>query len=93
MWESLEVLNDFNPLTLKQVFLEIKNFLKKLEYPFLVESTTIKNAVFPYKTALPKSYVEINRMGSTKWTYHKKQSLATNYFIKLKIYFQRKNCW
>ena len=30
-------------------------------------------------------------MGSTKWTYHKELSFASNYFIFLKILFQFKN--
>ena len=49
----------------------MKTFFKKLEKRFLVESTKIKNASFPYKTALSKANVKVNRMGSSKWTYHK----------------------
>ena len=32
-------------------FLKKKNFFEKLEYRFLVETTSMKNATFPYKTA------------------------------------------
>ena len=67
----LNVLNVFNAVTLKQVF-------GKLEYRFLAESTTIENALFPYKTALSKTNVKTNRMGSKKWTYHKEHSFPTN---------------
>ena len=56
MWQSLKVLNDF------------LNFLKNAN-PF--ESTKIDNISFPYKTALSEANVKTNRMGSTKWTYHK----------------------
>ena len=43
------------------------NFLfTKLEYHFLVESTKIENAVFPYKAAVSEANVKTNRMGSTK---------------------------
>ena len=31
MWQLLEILNVFNTLTLKQIFLKTKNFFKKLE--------------------------------------------------------------
>ena len=51
MWQSLEILNFFNTLTLKQIFWKTQALLKKLEYFFLVESTKIENATFPYKTA------------------------------------------
>ena len=39
MWQSVEILNDFSTLTVKQIFWNTKNFFKKLEYQFLVEST------------------------------------------------------
>ena len=45
----------------------------------------IKSAVFPYRTALSKANVKV---GSTKWTYHKEPSFATNYYIFLKIEYQ-----
>ena len=64
---------------------------KKLEYRFLVESTKIENPTFPYKTALPESHVKTNRMESTKWTYHKARSFASNYSIFSKILSQFKN--
>ena len=52
----------------KQAFLEPENFFfEKLGYRFIVESITIENAKFSYKTALPKANVETNIMGSTKW--------------------------
>ena len=56
-------------------------FFKKLEYSFLVESTKIENASFPYKTAISEANVKTNRMVSTKWTYNEKQSFASNYFF------------
>ena len=68
-----------------------KAFFKKLEYRFLVETTKIENASFPYKTAIPESSVKTNRMVTTKWTYHKEQSFASNYLIFLKILFEFKN--
>ena len=78
------ILNVFITLTLKQVFWKTKPFLKKLEYRFLVESTTIGSATLLYKTALSKTNVKTSRMGSTKLTFHKKRSFTTNSFIFMK---------
>ena len=41
--------------------------------------------MFPYKTALSKARVKINRATSTKWTYLKERNFATNYFKKKKL--------
>ena len=87
MWQSLEILTDFNILTLKQIFWKTKTFFKKLEYRFLVESTKIENASFPYKTAISEANVKTNKMVTTKWTYHKERSFASNYFIFWKFCF------
>ena len=72
-------------------FLENKNLFQKLEYFFLIESTKIESALFPYKTAISEANVKTNRMVSTKWTYHKKRSFIRNHFTFLKIFFQFKN--
>ena len=86
------ILNDFNTFNFEIDFLENENlFSKKLEYHFLVESTKIENASFPYKTAISEANVKTNRMVTTKWTHHKEKSFASNYFIFLKILFQFKN--
>ena len=71
MWQSVEILNVFNTLTLKRIFWKTKTFFKNLEYRFLVESIKIENASFPYKTAISAVNVKTNRMVTTKWTYHK----------------------
>ena len=60
-------------------------FFEKLEYRFLVESTTMENLIFPYKTVLSEANVKTNWMETTEWNYHKEQGFATNYFIFLKI--------
>ena len=92
MWQSVKTLNDFNILTLKQIFCKTETFFQKLEYGFLVESTKIENAIFPYQTAISEANVKINRIVSTKWTYDKGWSFAINYFfLLLKILFQFKN--
>ena len=90
MWQSLKILNVFNTLTLKQIFWKTKTFFKKLEYRFLVESTKIENASFPYKTAISEANIKTNKIVTTKWSYQKEQSFASNYFIFLKILFQFK---
>ena len=52
-----------------------------LEYRFLDESNKIDNATFPYKAALSEIIFKTNRIGSTKWTYQKERSFASNYFM------------
>ena len=54
------------------------NFQKN-EYSFLDQSTETEKATFPYKTALSEANVKTNRMGSTKWVYHKERSFASNF--------------
>ena len=78
-------------LTLKQILWKTKIFFIKLENRLLVESTTIENAPFSYKTAISEANVKTNRMVRAKWTYHKERSFASNHFIFSKILFQFKN--
>ena len=85
MWQSLEIMNVFSNLILKQVFWRTKKNLK-LEYYFLVERTTNESATFPFKTAPSKGNVKTNWIRSKKWTYHKERSFANNYFIFWKLH-------
>ena len=55
MRQSKEILNVFNTATLKHIFWKTKNFFKKLEYHFLVESTKIENSCFYTKLPYQKS--------------------------------------
>ena len=66
------------------------SFSKNWSINFLFESTKIENASFPYKTDISEAHVTTNRIVSTKWTYQKERSLASNYFIFLKNLFQFK---
>ena len=79
--DNLKVSNVLNTLNLKQIFWKTKTFFKKLAYRFLVEATKIENTPFPLKTALSEANVKTNRMGTTKWTYHKEWSFSSNYLI------------
>ena len=90
---SPKILNVFNTSTLKKIFWKTNTFFKKLEYSFLAQSTKIEKTIFPYKTALSEANVKTNRMGNTRWTYHKERGFASNYFIFLKILFQFIKCW
>ena len=81
MRQSVEILNVFNTLTFKQIFWKVKTFPKNLEYRFLFESTKISNTSFPCKNAKSKANVKTNRMVTTKCTYHKERSFASNYFF------------
>ena len=91
MWQSVKILNVFNSLTLKEIFWKTKTFFKKPEYRFLVESTKIESALYPYKFAISEASVKANKMVATKWTYHKERSFTSNYFIFLKTLFQFQN--
>ena len=44
-----------------------------------------------YKTTTLESNVKTNKIVSTKWTFHKDWSFASNYFIFSEILFQFKN--
>ena len=62
-----------------------------MEYRFLVGSTKIEIASFPYKTAISEANVKTNKMVTTKWTYYKQRSFHSNCFAFLKILFEFKN--
>ena len=64
--DYVKILNVFNTLTLKRIFLKTKTFFKKLEDRFLVESTAIENASLSYKTAISEVNVKTNRIMTTK---------------------------
>ena len=66
MWQSLKIFNVFITFILKQIFWKTKNFIKNLEYGFLIESIKIENASFPYKTATSEANVKTNKMVTTK---------------------------
>ena len=57
----------FQYFNFEKQFVKNKNFLKKLEHRFLVESTKIENAIFLYKTAWSVANVKAKRMGSAKF--------------------------
>ena len=73
LWQSLEIMNGFNTLTLKQTFWKNENFFSW--------STKIENATFPFKIFLSEANVKTGRMGCTKWTYRIERIFAGNYFI------------
>ena len=77
----MKILNVLNSLFWNRFSGERKTFLKKLEYLFLVESTKIENSSFAYETAISEANVKINKMVTTKSTYRKERSFASNYFV------------
>ena len=87
MWQSVEILNNFNTLTLKQIFWKKKTFFKKLEYRFLVESTNTENALLHKKLLYQKPMLRQIECWVQKWTFYKEWSFANNYFIFVKILF------
>ena len=44
----------------------MKTFFEKLEYHFLLESTKIKIASFPYKAAISEANIKTNKMVTIK---------------------------
>ena len=52
--QSLETLNVFNNLTLKKIIWKTNSLTKELDDRFLVQSTKVENAAFPYETDLSK---------------------------------------
>ena len=88
MWQSVEVSNAFNTLTLKKIFWKTKAFFKKLEYYFLVKTTKIENTPFPFKTTLSEVNVKANSMATKKWAHNKEWSFASIYFNFLENLFQ-----
>ena len=75
---------NFKTFSLYYTFLKLY-FFKKTGVLFLLQSISIENEKFPYKTALSKTNVKANRMESTKLTFHKEQNFTTNSFIFLKL--------
>ena len=61
-------------------FLKNANPFQKTAGQFLVENAKIEIGTWPYKTPLSDANVKGNRMGSTKWTYHKEQNIWKFYF-------------
>ena len=61
--------------------LENGNLFQSTGVPFFSEITKIENTLFSFKTTQSEANVETNRMVTTKWTYHKECSFASNYFI------------
>ena len=55
----------------EKFFWKMQTLFRKLENRFLVESPKNDNATFTYKIALLEGNVDINRIRSTKWVYHK----------------------
>ena len=74
-------MNGFNTLTTNKFSKKTKTVFRKLDDRFLLQSTMIEKATFPYKIALSKASVKTNRMGSTKWTFHKERNFETVYFF------------
>ena len=56
----------FRYLNFEINFLENENLFQKAGVPFLVESTKIENASFPYEIVMQEANVKTDRMVSTK---------------------------
>ena len=76
----------FQYLTLKQIFWKKENFFIKLMEHLILKEIILKTQHF-HKKETSETNVKTNKIESTKWTYHKEQSFASNYFIFLKFCF------
>ena len=76
--QSLEILNVFSTLTLKD-FLKNANPFQNTGVPSLVESTKIENATFPQKATLCQK---------PKWEYKMDLSQGPGFCQKLLYFFQ-----
>ena len=74
MLHSLEILNVFDTLTLKQIFSKTQILSKKLEYRFLVEGTKNENETFPNKTSL-----SVAKLRQIEWEYKMNLSRRTEF--------------
>ena len=73
-------------------FLENTNPFQKTAVMFLVESAKIEIATWPCKTVLSEANIKTNRMGSTKWIYHKEQNISKFYFSLRTSYKELVRC-
>ena len=90
---TVKILNVLNSLSWNRFPGKRKTFSKKLGYRFLTESTKIENSSFAYETVISEANVKINKVVTTKSTYRKERSFASNYFVFLKILFHfKKSC-
>ena len=85
----------FSLLYFEISFLKNEKHFKKTGKIFLVESTTMENATFSYKTTLPITNVKTNRMGSTNGpiTTSGVLSLTTLFFQKFNFNLRTSKKW
>ena len=62
-------------------------FSKHWSIVYLVERTKIENKKIPYKTVLSEANEKANKMGNTKWIYHKVRSFASSNLLKILFQF------
>ena len=84
-------IESFQCFQFKIDFLENENLFQETGEISLVESIKIENVSFPHKTDISEVNVKTNKMLSTKLTYHKERSFASNCFVFQKTLFQFKN--
>ena len=60
MWQSLEILNFFCVLTLKQIFSKTQPLFSFFKSKKVVKSTKTENTTFPNKTALSATNFKVN---------------------------------
>ena len=63
MWQSVEIVNIFNTLTLKQVFVKMKTFLKNRSTAFYLKALRLKT--YHFHTKLPYQKLMLRQ---TEWS-------------------------
>ena len=81
----------FQYFNFEKKFLQNENLFQKTRVPFLVKSTKIESASFPYKTLMSEDKDNDKYNIEYKMDLSQEQSLASNYLIFVKTLFQFKN--
>ena len=90
MWQITRNFKRFQYFNFETNFQKTKNFFRKLEYCFLIESNEIENATFSYKTAPLKANFKTNRIGSKNEPITKNRFLPVTNLIFWKFCFSWK---
>ena len=87
MWRSLQLSNVSIFILWNKFSEKRKLFSKDWNIVYLVERTKIENKKVSYKTVLSEANEKTNKMGNTKWIYHKVWSFASSNFLKILFQF------
>ena len=90
MWQSVEILNIFDTLTLKQLFWKTKTFFNNWSIIFWLKALRLETHFFHTKLPYQKPMLRQIEWWVQNGPVTKEQSFTSNYFIFLKNLFQLK---